>query len=152
MVAVFKGDPRCHIRMNKSFNGESNGYTAGKHAEICADSIFVLGPFGNLNPDTFRIMEALHRGAIPVSVKMGAIDCFKSIFRPKHPFIVGKDWEDAREQCRELLDEAATLLADQTMVERWFSKSLKNLSSDLGRILTDSVEGPLSPMGVPEEI
>ena len=143
MVAFFSLEERTHLHLTKNFNDQVNGYPPEKLAQIYSDSVFVLCPFGNLNPDTFRVMEALYRGAIPVSIKMGRIDYFEFIYGRGHPFIIGETWKHALGQCRALIDDPSALANYQTGAQAWFSEFLQNLSHDLEKMLSQEDEGPL---------
>ena len=70
-----------------------NSIPSMKAKEIYMGSWFAPCPFGYINPDTFRIMEVLEAGCIPIVQKMPFIDYYKYIFGD-HPFIVIKNWKE----------------------------------------------------------
>ena len=143
MLALFALEERTHLHLTKNFNDQVNGYPPEKLAQIYSDSVFVLCPFGNVNPDTFRVMEALYRGAIPVSIKMGRIDYFEFIYGRGHPFIIGDSWQHALDQCRALIDDPSALADYRAGAQAWFFEFLQNLSHDLGQILSQEDSDPL---------
>ena len=107
-----------------------------------ASSYFVLCPFGNRSPDSFRVMEALEAGAIPVTISFLGTDHNRLIFGD-HPFIVGKDWQDARELVRKLLADPVALKAKQVETAEWYEGYLDGLKSDLGKIFLGSPRSSL---------
>lgn len=104
-------------------------------AEMYSSSHFVLCPFGSLSPDTWRIMEALEAGAIPVSVKMKGLDYFRYVFG-NHPFIVADNWEHAAESVQTLLIDPPRLRAAHETVQEWYVNFTARLSADLINLLS----------------
>jgi glycosyltransferase involved in cell wall biosynthesis len=100
-------------------------------------SNFVLCPFGSLSPDTWRIMEALEAGAIPVTVALRGIDYFKFTFGD-HPFIIGKTWKDAAAKVRALSENPERLELLQQEAEVWYANYLDTLKKDVELILGSS--------------
>ncbi|MFA5882572.1 MAG: hypothetical protein WDA60_01845 [Acidimicrobiia bacterium] len=56
-------------------------------------TVLVPCPFGWRSLDSFRVVEALEAGALPVVVDPDRY--FEHVF-PGHPFVVGRSWRDAR--------------------------------------------------------
>lgn len=106
-------------------------------------SIFAPCPFGNINPDTFRVMESLEHGAIPVCIKFKGYDYFKFIFGD-HPFILGEDWNDAFEKMKKLLGNSQKLIAKQKFVREWYQEFKNNLQLDIEQILNGTKENLVS--------
>ena len=61
---------------------------------VYKETTFAPCPFGFVNPDSFRIMEVLEFGCIPIVKKFNNVDYYKYVFGD-HPFIVVKDWKEA---------------------------------------------------------
>lgn len=99
-------------------------------------TVFVPCPTGNIHPDSLRIMEALEWGCIPVTVRFKGFDYFRSVFGD-HPFVVARDWGDARSQMRKLLEDPVALRQRQVLVAQWY----RTFRSDLARDMADLVEG-----------
>ena len=103
-------------------------------AEIFDQTYFVPCPMGNRNPDSFRVMEALERGAIPVVVRFYGLDYFKFTFG-NHPFIVGKNWRDAARKCRELLENPEEISRKHHEVQEWYEIFIKELQDEFSAML-----------------
>ena len=61
--------------------------------EIYQRTKYLPCPKGYINPDSFRICEALEWGCIPIIRRYGGEDYFQHIF-PDHPFPTVGDWEE----------------------------------------------------------
>lgn len=118
--------------MSEKWN--SNQLTDEYVKQIYLESAFALVPFGTVHADTMRIMEVLEFGCIPVVVKYMHEDYFKYIYG-NHPFIVGKDWPDARKKVEALWADKKLLREKQTIVSNWYSDYKKKLLDDVGDIL-----------------
>lgn len=86
------------------FNSRNN-LSVKEYAELLQSSKFALCPIGQGNIDSFRFYEALEAGAIPVVLANTPYQVYPSSYWhaifPMHqhfPFIMAKDWEDARRQ------------------------------------------------------
>ena len=84
-------------------------------------SVFAPCPFGWINPDTFRIMEALECGAIPVCVKLSGVDYYRYVYGD-HPLVVGDDWIDAARQMLDLMRDKGRLSDRQRRVWDWYGR------------------------------
>jgi len=102
---------------------------------IYLDSAFALIPFGTIHADTIRIMEVLEWGCIPVGVKYYGEDYYKYIYGD-HPFVVGKDWEDAKRKVEQLSDDKEALSRKQKEVSEWYTKFKADLYEDITDILS----------------
>lgn len=108
MLSVFNTiTPNCQEAHSSGFMG-SLPLTDDEVARVLVDSHFVLCPFGSLSPDTWRIMEALEAGAIPVTVSLHGVDYFRFIFGD-HPFATADSWERAADAVAEMMSDDATL-------------------------------------------
>lgn len=136
MVEIFES-PRALLQLTAHFNDVSGGMKPEALAELYTQSTFVLCPHGNINPDTFRIMEALYCGAIPVVLTFKGIDYYRFIFGP-HPFVLAQSWEEAREVCQKLLDSPEDLAEKKARVDEWFDAYRKNLIRDVETIIAGS--------------
>lgn len=129
MAKIFES-PQSFLQLTSRFNDVTGGMRPEALADLYAQSTFVLCPHGNVNPDTFRIMEALYCGSIPVVVTFQGIDYYRLIFG-NHPFVIANSWEEARALCEKLRGSPTALSQRQTIVEEWFAMFMENLVGDL---------------------
>lgn len=113
---------------------DPNGLSVSDMAEVYRRSIFAPCPFGNRNPDSFRIMEALEYGCIPVSISFLGEDYFKYIFGD-HPFLIASTWSDALKEMNYLLDHPTLLRERQLRVWNWYQNFKEDLSHDIADIV-----------------
>ena len=121
------------LHRTTSFNGP-DAILGDVVAETFDQTFFVPCPLGFMSPDSFRVMEALERRAIPVVVEFHGIDYFNFTFGD-HPFIVAKNWEDAANMCRNLLENPKNLSAKLEQVEAWYQSYLMALQLDVAELL-----------------
>ena len=95
--------------------------------KIYEDSTFVLCPQGNAHIDTFRVMEALQAGAIPVTTTFLGRDFFQYTFG-KHPFIVARDWSAAASTIGEIMSDSQRAMTYRLEVRQWYQEYLKRLT------------------------
>lgn len=138
-VAWRRGKPEIHL--TQQWNDPS-ALSPQNCAEKLRATVFVPCPSGNLNPETFRIMEALESGAIPVVTKFYGIDYFRFIFGD-HPFVVENSWVLAAKRCQELLDDPRELSKKLHLVTRWYDDFLSNLQTDVASLLGNNGSTPL---------
>jgi len=105
---------------------------------VYGDSEFVLCPQGINHPDTFRIMEALQAGAIPVMVKFLGRDYAKYTFG-RHPFIVANTWTEAADILRSFHNNPALLAQKRQEVHDWYAHYRQQLLHYFRRIVTSDV-------------
>jgi hypothetical protein len=103
-------------------------------ADIYKQSVFIPCPFGNINPDSFRIMESLEYGCIPVCIKFKGIDYYKYVYGD-HPFIIGNTWQECLESMNHYLNNSELLLKKQLEIRNWYSRFIHNLSDDIASIV-----------------
>lgn len=108
-------------------------------AELYKRTIFVPCPFGNIHADTFRVMECLEYGCIPVGLKFLGIDYYKYIFGT-HPFVVKDDWRQCVKEMERLLNDKESLRRKQLEVYEWYTAFLQRLSNDVSRIVKGDTE------------
>ena len=103
---------------------------------VYENSIFSPCPYGYLNPDSFRIMESLESGCIPIVQKFLFIDYYKLIFGD-HPFIVLNKWKSVEKEITNLLSNPKALEKKQEEVWKWY----KNFKIDLKRDILSIYKG-----------
>ena len=98
--------------------------------------MFAPCPFGYINPDTFRIMEVLEGGCVPIVQKMLFIDYYKYIFGD-HPFIVVKNWKEIN---KIIIITPQILIASKKQKEvfDWYKNFKIELSKDTENILLNN--------------
>ncbi|RZF61679.1 glycosyltransferase family 47 protein [Sphingobacterium corticibacterium] len=114
--------------------------TTSELIEVYKSSVFAPSPFGNINFECFRTMEALEWGCIPVTVKFLGEDCHKYIFGA-HPFIVADNWDAAAEVVRSYLLNPDALYKKQKEVFEWYQKFKDSLARDVNKIVQEEFEG-----------
>lgn len=126
-----KGSSETHL--TKKWNDP--GALSPTHVvEKLGRAVFAPCPAGNLNPDTFRLMEALESGAIPVVTRFHGFDYFRLTFGD-HPFIVADSWELAAKKCQHLLDNSSVLEGKISDVWSWYERFRKNLQLDVASLV-----------------
>ncbi len=101
---------------------------------VYSESTFVLCPAGNAHFDTFRIMEALQAGAIPVVVKFLGRDFAKYTFG-EHPFLVANSWHDAATLIQKASASPSQLQEWQVSVRAWYLAYVAGLEEKVRQIL-----------------
>jgi hypothetical protein len=132
-------DTLSKITPNKTYKVDSfmhkKALDVEKLIEIYSETIFIPCPYGFSNPDSFRVMEALETGCIPIVKKFYFIDYFKLIFG-NHPFVVVKKWEDSIKIINHYVENTAELETKQIEVQEWYSNFKLDLSNDVHSVLT----------------
>jgi len=105
---------------------------------VYAESEFVLCPQGINHPDTFRIMEALQAGAIPVMVKFLGRDYAKYTFG-RHPFIVANTWAEAAKILRGFHENPDQLAKKKKEASEWYATYRQQLFHYFHRIVTSDM-------------
>ena len=111
-------------------------------AALYARTIFAPCPFGFRNPDSFRVMEALEGGCIPVVLSFLGEDYFRFIYG-EHPFIVARSWARAAAEMRGLLADPGRLRERQVAVADWYARFKSDLALDVRDILKGAVREDL---------
>jgi len=130
-----------YVFETKNFFSSKN-LNVSEMQSIYGKAIFAPSPFGFLNPDTFRIMESLESGCIPIVQKFMFIDYYKYVFG-NHPFIVIKKWKEAPEIINNFMMNEAKLKMKQKEISEWYKIFKHNLSKDLSNLIENKNE-PLS--------
>lgn len=112
----------------------SDMLTVEQMCEVYAKTQFAPCPMGNINPDSFRIMEALENGCIPVMTKFYGYDIAKYTFGD-HPFIVGADWADCAKIVGRIQRDPGQYRARAATVESWYRQFKDDLADDIARIV-----------------
>ena len=122
---------------------DPNGLSVEEMAQTYKRSIFAPCPFGNRNPDSFRLMESLEHGCIPVVLYFLDHDPFRYVMGD-HPFIIDRTWARAAKQMEALLNDPARLRKKQDEVARWYKAYKGKLSADIAKIFSGAKHEDLS--------
>jgi hypothetical protein len=122
------------VHTTASWDAE-DGLSVSKLRRIYEQTIFAPCPFGNLNPDSFRVMESLECGCIPVCIEFGGIDYFKYIYGD-HPLLICRSWKHAGAEIKALLANPIALRDRQEQVGNWYELFKQNLVADVELLLT----------------
>jgi hypothetical protein len=133
MIKEFESVGNYFIHQTIGFNSK-NGIDAMELREIYLDSIFAPCPFGYINADTFRVMEVLESGCIPIVKKYFKLDYYKIIFGD-HPFLIVNEWNEATKYIEDFIDNPKELLKKQKEVHEWYKAFKKNLYKDVENLL-----------------
>jgi len=141
MMEAFSDFPNGYLRLSSGWSrgpGDLEPLSQAELAALYEESEFVLCPHGINHPDTFRIMEALQSGAIPVMVTFLGRDYAKYTFG-KHPFIVTKTWAEAAEILRDFHDNPEKMAKKRKEVNDWYADYRQQLLQNFRRIVTSDV-------------
>jgi hypothetical protein len=133
MIATLRHLTPNYIHLTKGWNSPS-GLSIEEMQEYFGRAVFAPCPFGNINPDSFRIMEALESGCIPVTVEFLGRDYFQYVYGD-HPFVVGKNWKDAAAMMRNILARPEVVAERQFRVKAWYADFKDRLSEDARSIV-----------------
>lgn len=104
--------------------------------DIYNQSIFVVNGRGNVSLDCFRIYEGIVAGAIPVIVgNMKEIEITFNYNNDMPIFIIGKDWNDAMLQCKELLKDIDKLQEFQNKNKEWWKRNISLIHNNIRNII-----------------
>lgn len=137
MVRAFSGldgGRKDHVLLPTNSFADSQGASRSEIAAHFDVTNFVPCPPGNIHPETFRVMEALERGAIPVVVRFYGLDIMRLVFG-KHPFLVGSSWSNAVAQCAFLLEHPDLLEERLLSVQTWYRKFVKQMAGSTAAFL-----------------
>ena len=104
--------------------------------EIYKKTIFIPCPIGWINPDSFRINEALEWGCIPIVKKYNNKDYFKNVYG-NHPFILVDDWDVAYNIIIELCQNFEKLEQYRLEIAEWYSIFKLELQNKIKSIIND---------------
>jgi hypothetical protein len=123
MLSVFSSVEKKYFYLTRMW-GDPNGLNVEQFSQVLSSSKYTLCPRGWISLDSFRLNEALECGSIPVSIlDYDGSDYFYKIYG-EHPFIIGKDWQDAYHRMT-TCDRDLKLLE----INKWwidFKQNLKN--------------------------
>ena len=101
--------------------------------EKISKSFFLLCP-GSYNPESFRIMEALELGTLPILISQFNSEYFKYIYGD-HPLIIINKWSDISLKVTKLIEDPELLKDKLLETEEWYSKFKNNLLHDIETIV-----------------
>jgi len=136
MLESLRVAPQHLVAFTSSF-ADQNGLTGADVRSLYARAHFVPCPFGNVNPDSFRVMEALESGAIPMVLLFHGEDYFRFIYGD-HPFLVGSTWEELASQMMGLLENPEKLSETHHDVREWYRHYTATLRSDITTLVSGS--------------
>lgn len=143
-LATFSDFPHGYLRLASGWStgpGDLEPLSQEELASVYRDSEFVLCPQGINHPDTFRIMEALQSGAIPVMVRFLGADYAKYTFG-HHPFVVAKSWPEAADILQNYYDNPDLLAQKRKEVNDWYATYREQLLHNFHRIVTSDFPSP----------
>jgi len=143
-LGATKGDRELMVesfrQVGPSYQHFSSGWNAHDQLvpqqvrEIYEKSVFGLCPPGNAHLDTFRVMEVLEAGAIPVTKKFLGRDLFRYTFGD-HPFLVAETWADAASEVQNIANNPQALHAKRTETRSWYQRYRAQLFSDFAMLV-----------------
>lgn len=125
------GRPALHFT---SRFADPGGVPAEVVAQAFDKSVFVPCPRGNINPETFRVMEALERGAIPVVTTFYGLDPYRWVFG-EHPFVIAHSWRRSVRKCRKILGDATVRDRKLEEIRLWY----RQYASDVAEGVAEAV-------------
>jgi hypothetical protein len=134
--------PQHLVALTSSW-ADQNGMTGAEVRALYARAHFVPCPFGNMNPDSFRVMEALESGAIPMVLLFKGEDYFRFIYGD-HPFLVGSTWKELASKMAGLLDNPQKLAETHHEIWEWYRHYTGTLRSDVRALVSG---GPVNLAG-----
>lgn len=108
------------------------------YRNLFLEAQFIPCPRGFWNLDTFRLAEALECGCIPI-VEREPLDYFKEFFG-NHPFIVVDNWEQARQQMQELIDQPEKLEQRRIECYTWWINYKAQLKEKIDEIIKTNLK------------
>tara|TARA_B100001250_G_scaffold205246_1_gene176196 strand:- start:5158 stop:5994 length:837 start_codon:yes stop_codon:yes gene_type:complete len=129
MINELSNHKNHYIHSVDSFMSEEAA-SPNEMIKIYEDTIFTPCPYGIVNPDTFRILEVLEQGCIPIVKKFVFVDYYKYIYG-EHPFIVVNNWNEASEIITKYLSDPIILNKKFDEVHEWYINYKNNLKEDI---------------------
>jgi len=133
MYDAFQKFEPNYTSFSQKWNSQSLSFDEVK--QLYLDTAFAPCPFGSVHADTIRVMEVLEWGCIPVVVHFLGNDYYKYIYGD-HPFIVGKNWDDAAQKAAEIFENKMLLKKKQTETATWYEKFKEDLTDDVVSIVS----------------
>ena len=141
MLRSFEHIPKHQVVKTTSF-GPSSGLSGSKLRLLYEQAYFVPCPWGNVSPDSFRVMEALESGAIPVVRTHLGLDYFRFIFGD-HPFVSGSSWEEISIKVSEYVSNPEELAALERRVKLWYREFSHGIKVDVSSLLRNDSRNEL---------
>lgn len=141
MLEEFAGLKPSHAQLTGQWN-DPQGLVVNDMCALYQRSIFAPCPFGYRHPDSFRVMECLEYGCIPVVVIFLGDDYFRYVYGD-HPFVVASTWAKAADQVRALLADPPALRERQRALVEWYARYKRDLALDVRDILLGARHGEL---------
>lgn len=138
MLKWFKKIPNNQVVETSSF-GSSTGIPGRDLQQLYRMAYFVPCPWGNVSPDSFRVMEALQAGAIPVLRTRFGLDYYRFIFG-RHPFVTGSTWKEVAFKTERLLSNPEELVQRQNQVSDWYEDFCNRIQNDVQLLLQTGSE------------
>ena len=110
------------VKVTTHFNDPA-GIPVGGMRDIYHQTFLVPCPMGWAHPDSFRVMEALEWGAIPI-IKMQHEAYFQKLY-PMNPFLVVRTWDELQAYVNELSHSKRVCLKNAFNWYSWYIKRLK---------------------------
>ena len=123
-----------HIHVTGSRSQSTMRLGPGEYFGILGDSIFVPCPMGNVNLESFRLYEALDRGAIPIVERRPWLDYFSQLLGD-HPLPSVNHWVEARALMQSLLSDKESLRRKQLEIDHWWQQMERNISNRFTSLL-----------------
>ncbi|MDB5544505.1 MAG: hypothetical protein JWO64_1654 [Hyphomicrobiales bacterium] len=133
MLAALAEFTACKVHLTTQWT-DPDALSVDAMAAIYRRSLFAPCPFGYRHPDSFRVMECLEYGCIPVVVAFLGDDYFRYVYGD-HPFIVSSTWAKAADHVRALLADPPALRERQRALVEWYARYKRDLALDVRDIL-----------------
>lgn len=131
LVKAVKGIRRVALEVRQSWSSLDSTQDRNRYRTLLRDAQYALAPWGH-NPNSYRVMEAVESGAIPVIVipasgcyenwaavyGLPAPGCIKWEWIPEAPFKVLDSWNSFHDRVREFKKNATDLSGDA--LRRWY--------------------------------
>lgn len=137
MVKKMKDDPNITLRIS---NGFSQGITPEEYNREMNEAKVVLAPRGNISPDSFRLYEALEKGATPIPENP---EFWKKLFT-KVPFPVIQNSDQWPGYIQDTLSQYPAL---NNRCQAWWQQQKEAMKAELTEEHNDlTVVMPVSPI------
>lgn len=97
-------------------------------------TIFIPCPAGWVNPDSFRINEAIEWGCIPIVKTYTGNDYFKNVYG-NHPFLLVNDWDEAYNKILEFCSNFDKLEEYRLEIQNFYKKYKADLRNSISEKL-----------------
>ena len=135
MLEAFSRVPGGFVHIASGWTGAKDALSQDELVSLYRDSDFVLCPPGVNHFDTFRIMEALQAGAVPVVTEFLGRDYAKYTFGD-HPFVVAKSWGEAADILIDFQKNPDKLALKKQETIAWYEEYRRELFTQFRLIIT----------------